>query len=207
MVQTDRGKQDMDAVRDEVSAMEQEEIDLRAKRLAEMADAYWRAILGGVVSSLLGLGLTGVVGFLILRSEAARRREDWLQTGRVGLSKAMLGDQPINQLGDNILGYALKPVKHEDLTEVFKKLETRLAQRMRRVIIVEDDAVQRDAVQRLLGSHEVETVPEPTAMAQTALRLWSKQAAWRSYRVRGAPMRSRCRRPPSRPAPTLAFCR
>ncbi|MGB7974806.1 MAG: response regulator [Roseiarcus sp.] len=104
-VQTDRGKQDMDAIRDQVAAMEREEIDLRAKRLAEIADAYWRAILGGIISSLLGLGLTGVVGFLILRSEAARRREDWLQTGRVGLSKAMLGDQPINQLGDAILGY------------------------------------------------------------------------------------------------------
>jgi signal transduction histidine kinase/DNA-binding response OmpR family regulator/CHASE3 domain sensor protein len=105
IVQSDRGKQDMDAVRNEVSAMEQEEIDLRAKRLAEMAEAYWRSILGGIISSLLGLGLTGVVGFLILRSEAARRREDWLQTGRVGLSKAMLGDQQINELGDNILSY------------------------------------------------------------------------------------------------------
>ena len=104
-VQNDRGKQDMDAIRDAVSAMEHEEIDLRAKRLAEMADAYWRSILTGVISSLLGLGLTGIVGFLILRSEAARRKEDWLQTGRVGLSKAMLGDQPINQLGDAILGY------------------------------------------------------------------------------------------------------
>jgi signal transduction histidine kinase/DNA-binding response OmpR family regulator/CHASE3 domain sensor protein len=105
VVQTDRGKVEMDAIRADISAMEQEEIDLRAKRLAEMADAYWRAIAGGIISSLLGLGLTGVVGFLILRNEAARRREDWLQTGRVGLSKAMLGDQPINQLGDNVLGY------------------------------------------------------------------------------------------------------
>ena len=104
-VQTDRGKEDMDAIRDQVSAMEREEIDLRAKRLAEMADAYWRAIVSGIISSLLGLALTGVVGFLILRNEAARRRADWLQTGRVGLSKAMLGDQPINELGENILGY------------------------------------------------------------------------------------------------------
>ena len=51
----------------------------------------------------------------------------------------------------------------EDLTEVLKKLETKLAQRMRRVLIVEDDPVQRDAVQRLLGSHEVETVAAATA--------------------------------------------
>ena len=56
------------------------------------------------------------------------------------------------------IGYLLKPVKREDLTEVLKKLETKLAQRMRRVLIVEDDAVQRDAVRSLLGSHEVETV-------------------------------------------------
>src|SRR3984885_2551418 len=105
VVQSDRGKQDMDAIRDQVSAMEHEEIDLRAKRLAEMADAYWRAIVSGIISSLLGIGLTGVIGFLIFRAEAARRREDWLQGGRVGLSKAMLGDQPTEQLGDNILGY------------------------------------------------------------------------------------------------------
>jgi CHASE3 domain sensor protein len=108
VVQTDRGKQDMDAIRDQVSAMEHEEIDLRAKRLAEMADAYWRAIVSGIVSSLLGIGLTGIIGFLIFRAEAARRREDWLQAGRVGLSKAILGDQPTEQLGDNILGYLCK---------------------------------------------------------------------------------------------------
>ncbi|MGA9946967.1 MAG: CHASE3 domain-containing protein, partial [Xanthobacteraceae bacterium] len=68
VVQTDRGEQDMDAIRDQVSAMEHEEIDLRAKRLAEMADAYWRAIVSGIVSSFLGLGLTGIVGFLIFRA-------------------------------------------------------------------------------------------------------------------------------------------
>jgi CheY-like chemotaxis protein/signal transduction histidine kinase/CHASE3 domain sensor protein len=107
-VQTDRGKQDMDAIRDQISAMESEEIELRAKRLAEMADAYWRAIFSGIISSLLGIGLTGVIGFLIFRAEGARRREDWLQGGRVGLSKAMLGDQPTEQLGDNILGYLCK---------------------------------------------------------------------------------------------------
>jgi signal transduction histidine kinase/CheY-like chemotaxis protein/CHASE3 domain sensor protein len=108
VVQTDRGKQDMDAIRDQVSAMERDEIDLRAQRLAEMADAYWRAIVGGIVSSFLGIGLTGVVGFLVFRAEAARRQEDWLQAGRVGLSNAMLGDQPTEQLGDNILGYLCK---------------------------------------------------------------------------------------------------
>jgi signal transduction histidine kinase/DNA-binding response OmpR family regulator/CHASE3 domain sensor protein len=105
VVQSDRGKQDMDEIRAAVSTMVREEIGLRGKRLDEMADAYWRAIVSGIVSSLLGLGLTGIVGFLIFREQAARRREDWLQGGRVGLAKEMLGDQPMGQLGDNILGY------------------------------------------------------------------------------------------------------
>ena len=108
VVQSGQGKEDMDAIRTDVSAMEHEEIDLRAKRLAEMAEAYGRAIGSGIISSLLGIGLTGLLGFLIFRAEAARRREDWLQGGRVGLSKAMLGDQPTEQLGDNILGYLCK---------------------------------------------------------------------------------------------------
>ena len=98
----------MDEIRAEVSTMQREEIGLREARLAEMTEAYWRAIASGIISSLLGLGLTGVVGFLIFRAEAARRREDWLQGGRVGLSKAMLGDQPTEQLGNNILGYLCK---------------------------------------------------------------------------------------------------
>ena len=77
----------MDAIRDHVSTTQREEIDLRAKRLAEMADAYSRAIYSGIISSLLGIGLTGVIGFLIFRAEAARRKEDWLQAGRVRTSQ------------------------------------------------------------------------------------------------------------------------
>jgi CHASE3 domain sensor protein len=88
VVQSDRGKQDMDAIRDQVSAMEREEIDLRAKRLAEMADAYSRAIFSGIISSLLGIGLTGVIGFLIFRAESARRKED----ASGGTSRALKGN-------------------------------------------------------------------------------------------------------------------
>jgi signal transduction histidine kinase/CheY-like chemotaxis protein len=61
------------------------------------------------------------------------------------------------------VGYMLKPVKREALVDVFQGLETRLAQRMRRVLVVEDDAVQRDSMEKLLGSHEVSTVGVGTA--------------------------------------------
>jgi signal transduction histidine kinase/CheY-like chemotaxis protein len=60
-------------------------------------------------------------------------------------------------------GYLLKPVKREQLAEALRHMESLLAQRMRRVLIVEDDAVQRDSLQKLLGSHEVETVGAASA--------------------------------------------
>ena len=105
LVQSDRGKEEMDAIRAQILSMEQEETDLREKRLVEMADAYRTAIVSGVLASLLGIGLTALVGFLIYRAATARRRQDWLQAGRAGLAGAMLGDPRSEQLGDNILKF------------------------------------------------------------------------------------------------------
>jgi CheY-like chemotaxis protein len=61
------------------------------------------------------------------------------------------------------VGYMLKPVKREELTEALKRIETRFLQHMRRVLIVEDDKVQRESVKKLLGSYGVETVAVGTA--------------------------------------------
>ena len=105
IVTTDRGKVEMDTIRAQLAAMNQEEADLREKRLAEMNDAYHTALGSGVLSCLLGLVVTAVVGYLIRRAALARHREEWLQAGQVGLGAAMLGDQRIEQLGDNILQF------------------------------------------------------------------------------------------------------
>ena len=61
------------------------------------------------------------------------------------------------------VGYLVKPVKREQLTEVLESLQAKLATRMRRVLIVEDDPVQREAVGKLLLSDDVETVGVGTA--------------------------------------------
>jgi CheY-like chemotaxis protein len=58
-------------------------------------------------------------------------------------------------------GYMLKPVKREDLVTAFTKMKERFS-RMRRLLIVEDDAVQRDAVTQLLSGDDVEIVAVAT---------------------------------------------
>ena len=60
-------------------------------------------------------------------------------------------------------GYMLKPVKREELVEAFQSLEFRLSQRVRRVLIVEDDPVQADSVAQLLKSQDIQTVAVGTA--------------------------------------------
>ena len=61
------------------------------------------------------------------------------------------------------IGFLEKPAPREQLAEVLAGLQEKLTSRMRRVLIVEDDAVQREAVGKLLGSQDVETVGVGTA--------------------------------------------
>jgi CheY-like chemotaxis protein/signal transduction histidine kinase/CHASE3 domain sensor protein len=105
VVNTDRGKVEMDAIRAQLAVMDQEEARLREARVAEMQSASRTATVSGVLAALFGMVLTLVVGGLIYRAERTRQRTAWLQAGQVGLSEAMLGDQTVQQLGDSILDF------------------------------------------------------------------------------------------------------
>jgi CheY-like chemotaxis protein/CHASE3 domain sensor protein len=61
------------------------------------------------------------------------------------------------------VGYALKPVQREQLMVAFEKLQTKLQQGVRRVLVVEDDERQRDSIHRLLSSEGVEISAVATA--------------------------------------------
>ncbi|WBO24489.1 response regulator [Sphingomonas abietis] len=61
------------------------------------------------------------------------------------------------------IGYLVKPVKREELADVLEALSAKLSRSVRRVLIVEDDPVQQDAVSKLLSSNDVETVGASTA--------------------------------------------
>ncbi|HEX4408563.1 MAG TPA: response regulator [Xanthobacteraceae bacterium] len=104
-VNSNRGKIEMDAIRAQIATMGQVEDELRDKRLGEMNDAYKTALASGIVTAVLGIVLTLIVGFLIQRSTLARDREEWLQSGHVGLANAMRGDQKTDELGHSILSF------------------------------------------------------------------------------------------------------
>src|SRR3546814_18589456 len=60
------------------------------------------------------------------------------------------------------IGYVMKPVKRGELVKILEGLETRFAQRMRRVLVIEDDARQLESLRLLLASRDVETVEART---------------------------------------------
>ena len=61
------------------------------------------------------------------------------------------------------IGYALKPVKREELVQALERLEAKFTQVLRRVLVVEDDENQRESMQALLGSGDVQIIGAETA--------------------------------------------
>ena len=61
------------------------------------------------------------------------------------------------------IGYALKPTTREELEEVFRKLREKSAQKIKRVLLVEDDERQRDSVVQLIADDDVEIAAVGTA--------------------------------------------
>ncbi|MEI9936138.1 MAG: response regulator [Pseudomonadota bacterium] len=56
------------------------------------------------------------------------------------------------------IGYLRKPIEREQIKAALQKLEARFTRSVRRLLVVEDDLTQRDAICQLLGGDEVEIV-------------------------------------------------
>ena len=67
------------------------------------------------------------------------------------------------------IGYAVKPTTREELKDVFARLEAKLTQKVKRILLVEDDDLQRDSIARLIGDEDIEITA--VGFAQEALDL------------------------------------
>jgi CheY-like chemotaxis protein len=78
------------------------------------------------------------------------------ETRHIPVHVASVADFTREALELGAVGYALKPVQREQLVEAFQRLEAKLSQSMRRVLVVEDDARQRESIRQLLLNGDVE---------------------------------------------------
>ena len=114
---------------------------------------------------VLDVGLPDQSGLTVLDR---LKRDD--QTRHIPVHMISATDHAQTALSLGAVGYLLKPVKREELASVLNGLEAQFTRTVRRVLIVEDDPVQRDAVGKLLASADVQTVGVGTA-AQCLERL------------------------------------
>jgi CheY-like chemotaxis protein len=102
---------------------------------------------------ILDMGLPDHSGLSVLD----RLKHD-ARTRHIPVHIASVSDYSQTALSMGAVGYMLKPVKREELVHAFENLQSRLSQRLRRVLLVEDDPLQLDALQLLLRTRDVETV-------------------------------------------------
>src|SRR5690606_17619525 len=86
---------------------------------------------------ILDVGLPDHSGLTVLD----RLKQD-ARTRHIPVHVVSASDCSPTALALGAVGYMLKPVKREELVRAVRELETRLTQKMRRVLLVEDDSVQ-----------------------------------------------------------------
>ncbi|WP_118181084.1 response regulator [Paraburkholderia phosphatilytica] len=114
---------------------------------------------------LLDVGLPDQSGLTVL---------EWLKsdgrTRHIPIHIVSVDDHAEKALHLGAIGYTLKPTARETLAAAIGRLEARLEQRVRRVLVVEDDAAMRESIRALLHSATTEIVTAATlAEALTAL--------------------------------------
>jgi CheY-like chemotaxis protein len=105
IVLSDRGKNTMDrarAVTDEMMLSERQMFAEQSRAWRDAAaDAFWITSVG----SLVLLVLIAVAAAMTSRDLKQRQRESWLRAGQIGLGEAMMGDLPLERLGENVLRF------------------------------------------------------------------------------------------------------
>jgi signal transduction histidine kinase/CheY-like chemotaxis protein/CHASE3 domain sensor protein len=107
---------------------------------------------------VLDIGLPDHSGLVVLDQLKHDRR-----TRHIPVHVVSASDVTDTALELGAVGSMLKPVSREQLVTAMQQLEARLSQQMGRVLVVEDDAVQRESLQALLRSQHIETVGAATA--------------------------------------------
>ncbi|BCG00763.1 two-component system sensor histidine kinase/response regulator [Paraburkholderia sp. PGU19] len=106
---------------------------------------------------LLDVGLPDRSGLTVL---------EWLKndpaTRHIPIHIVSATDHAEKALHLGAVGYTLKPTARTTLEAAIRRLETRLQQRMKRVLVIEDDAAMRESIRALLQSDTTEIVAVAT---------------------------------------------
>ncbi|KXV12198.1 two-component system sensor histidine kinase/response regulator [Caballeronia megalochromosomata] len=103
---------------------------------------------------LLDIGLPDRSGLVLLQELKANPK-----TRHIPVHVVSGSDRSEAALHLGAIGYAVKPTTREQLTAIFQRLEEKSSQKIKRVLLVEDDARQRQSIVELISDADVEITP------------------------------------------------
>ncbi|HEX3848328.1 MAG TPA: response regulator [Steroidobacteraceae bacterium] len=105
LVRTDRGKTLMDQLRVDIGQLEENERQLVVQRSQAWRDSARISLAVTLGGSGVLLVLIGASAVIASRDHRARQLQSWMRTAQMSLSETMLGDQTLEKLSNNVLGY------------------------------------------------------------------------------------------------------
>lgn len=115
---------------------------------------------------LLDIGLPDVSGMTVLQKLKRNAH-----TRHIPVHVISAADRTETALQMGAVGYAVKPTTRESLQQMFDKIEEKLTRKMKRVLLVEDDPLQRESIRHLIGEEDIEiTAVETGEEAMELLR-------------------------------------
>ena len=102
---------------------------------------------------ILDIGLPGIDGF-----EVMQRLKKNPRTRHIPVHYISAADKSIEHLKQGAVGYLSKPVKKEELDEVFNNLEHIVKNPLKKLIVVEDDESTRKSISNLMQGDNIEIV-------------------------------------------------
>lgn len=113
---------------------------------------------------LLDMRLPDHSGLTVLQ-----RLKEHAQTRHIPVHVISVEDRVEAALHMGAIGYAVKPTTRDELKEVFGRLEAKLTQKLKHILLVEDDDLQRESIALLIGDDDIEITA--VGFAQEALDL------------------------------------
>ncbi|WP_277189149.1 response regulator [Caballeronia sp. BR00000012568055] len=103
---------------------------------------------------LLDIGLPDRSGLTVLQELKANPK-----TRHIPVHVVSASDKTEAALHLGAIGYAMKPTTRDQLMGIFQRLEEKSSQKIKRVLLVEDDARQRQSIVELISDADVEITP------------------------------------------------
>jgi CheY-like chemotaxis protein len=139
----------------EIIARTATELDFQSWTAHSAGQAIQLALSHPPAAIILDINLPDHSGLTVLDR---LKREPTLR--HVPIHVMSVEDHSQTALAMGAAGYLIKPVKQDDIVAALRAFQDRFV-RMRRLLVVEDDQVQRDAIASLLESADVEIVAVP----------------------------------------------